>query len=105
MSLPLGFTTIVQGELDYLKNPNDAGYHVNFPALINLNREVVPGVTAYAEIYANWSTHREVRDVYTLDFAVAWSPLPNFQMDIGINIGLNAAATPYQIYFGLSQRF
>ena len=105
VSLPLGFTTIVQGELDYLKNPNDAGYHVNFPALINLNREVVPGVTAYAEIYANWSTHREVRDVYTLDFAVAWSPLPNFQMDIGINIGLNAAATPYQIYFGLSQRF
>ena len=105
VSLPLGFTTIVQGELDYLKNPNDAGYHVNFPALINLNREVVPGVTAYAEIYANWSTHREVRDIYTLDFAVAWSPLPNFQMDIGINIGLNAAATPYQIYFGLSQRF
>ena len=105
VSLPLGFTTILQGELDYLKNPNDAGYHVNFPALINLNREVVPGVTAYAEIYANWSTHREVRDIYTLDFAVAWSPLPNFQMDIGINIGLNAAATPYQIYFGLSQRF
>lgn len=105
ISLPLGFTTILQGEMDYLKNPNDTGYHVNFPALINLNREVVPGVTAYAEIYANWSTHPEVRDLYTLDFAVAWSPLPNFQMDIGINIGLNAAAAPYQVYFGLSQRF
>lgn len=105
VSLPLGFTTILQGELDYLQNPNDTGCHVNFPALINLNREVVPGVTAYAEIYANWSMHPEVRDIYTLDFAVAWSPLPNFQMDIGINIGLNAAATPYQVYFGLSQRF
>ena len=103
--LPLGFTGILMGEFDYLKNPNDNGYHANFPALININRTIVEGVTAYAEIYANWSTHRDVRDVYTLDFAVAWTPLPNFQLDVGINIGLNAAATPYQIYMGISQRF
>ena len=103
--LPLGFTTILMGQLDYLKNPNDSGYHVNFPALININRQIVEGVTAYAEIYANWSTHRDVRDVYTLDLAVAWSPFPNFQLDAGLNIGLNAAATPYQIYMGISQRF
>jgi hypothetical protein len=103
--LPLGFTAIVMGEVDYLKNPNDNGYHVNFPALLNINRAIVEGVTAYAEIYANWSTHPEVRDIYTLDFAVAWSPRPNFQFDAGINIGLNAAATPYQIYMGISQRF
>jgi Putative MetA-pathway of phenol degradation len=103
--LPLGFTAIVMGELDYLKNPNDSGYHVNIPALLNINRQIVEGVTAYAEIYANWSTHRDVRDIYTLDFAVAWSPFANFQLDAGINIGLNAAATPYQIYMGISQRF
>ena len=41
----------------------------------------------------------------TLDFAVAWSPIANFQLDAGINIGLNAAATPYQIYMGIAQRF
>lgn len=105
LSLPLGFTTILMGEADYQKNPNDSGYHVNFPALINLSHQVVEGVTAYAEVYANWSTHRDVRDIYTLDFAVAWSPFPNFQLDAGINIGLNAAATPYQIYMGIAQRF
>jgi hypothetical protein len=103
--LPAGFTAIIMGEMDYLKNPFDNGYHVNFPALINLNREVVPGVTAYAEIYANWSTSQDVRDIYTLDFALAWSPLPNFQLDLGINIGLVPAAVPYQIYMGISQRF
>ena len=32
------------GEFDYLKNPNDTGYHANFPALININREIVKGV-------------------------------------------------------------
>lgn len=105
LSMPAGFTTILMGELDYLKNPNDAGYHANFPALINVNREIVKGVTGYAEIYANWSTHPDVRDVYTLDFALAWNPLPNFQFDVGINIGLNSAATPYQLYMGIAQRF
>ncbi len=105
VSLPGGFTTIVMGEFDYLKNPNDAGYHANFPALINVSRQIVPGLTGYAEIYANWSTSRDVRDIYTLDFADAWSPRPNFQLDVGINIGLNAAATPYQLYMGIAQRF
>jgi hypothetical protein len=59
----------------------------------------------YAEIYANWSTHRDVRDIYTLDFALAWTPRPNFQLDVGINIGLVSAAIPYQIYMGIAQRF
>ena len=105
IALPAGFNAIVMGEVDYLKNPSDNFYHANFPALINVNHKIGESVTAYAEIYANWSTHREVRDIYTVDFAVAWSPLPNFQLDIGVNIGLVPAAAPYQIYAGISQRF
>jgi len=46
-----------------------------------------------------------VRDIYTLDFALAWGPRPNLQFDIGVYIGLVPAATPYQIYAGVSQRF
>jgi len=103
--LPDGFTTILMAEMDIVKNPFDNNYHVNFPALINVNRQIFENVTAYAEIYANWSTHRDVRDIYTLDFALAWTPRPNFQLDVGINIGLVSAAIPYQIYMGIAQRF
>jgi hypothetical protein len=103
--LPLGFTGIVMGEFDYQKNPNDAGYHANFPALINVSRPIVENLTAYAELYANWSTHPDVRDVYTADFALAWSPRPNFQLDVGVNVGLVPAAVPYQLYVGIAQRF
>jgi hypothetical protein len=105
LSLPYGFTTILMGELDYFKNPNDNGYYVNIPALINIGRSVLPGVTTYAELYADWPTNSQVPAVYTVDFALAWSPRPNFQLDIGINIGLVPAATPYQIYAGIAQRF
>ena len=103
--LPAEFTTILMGEMDILKNPNDTAHHVNFPVLINLNRQIVPNLTGYAEIYANWSTSPQVRDIYTLDFALAWTPKPNFQLDIGINIGLVSAAIPCQIYMGIAQRF
>jgi Putative MetA-pathway of phenol degradation len=105
LSLPFGFTTILMAEVDYLKNPNDNGYHVNIPALINISRAVLPGVTAYSELYANWSTNPQVPNVYTADFALAWSPRPNLQFDIGVNIGLVPAATPFQIYAGIAQRF
>lgn len=104
-ALPLGFTSIVMAELDYQKNPGANGYHVNIPALVNVNRQVAPGLTAYAEIYANWTASPALQNVYTADFALAWSPIPNFQLDVGINVGLVAAAAPYQIYAGIAQRF
>jgi Putative MetA-pathway of phenol degradation len=103
--LPAGFTAVLMGQIDIAKNPGDNGYHVNLPALININRQIFDGVTAYAEIYADWSTRSDVRDIYTLDFALAWGPRPNLQFDIGVYIGLVPAATPYQIYAGVSQRF
>jgi hypothetical protein len=105
ISLPLGFTTILMGEVDYLKNPVSPGYRANFQSLININRSIIENVTAYAEIYANWPNSPDLKNTYTLDFALAWTPLPNFQLDVGINIGLVAAAIPYQIYMGIAQRF
>ena len=97
LPLPEGFTTILMGQIDILKNPNDNAYHVN--------RAIAEGVTAFAELYANWSTHPDVRDIYTLDFALAWSPRPNWQLDLGVYIGLVPAAAPWQLYAGIAHRF
>lgn len=105
VSLPLGFTTILMGEVDYLKNPVSTGYRANFQSLINVNRTIIENVTGYAEIYANWPNSPDLKNTYTLDFAVAWTPLPNVQLDVGINIGLVPASIPYQIYMGIAQRF
>src|SRR5262249_23317408 len=103
--LPAGFTAIVMPEIDIVKNAFNGYYRVNIPTLININRPIFENVTAYAEVYANWSTDPRAPNIYTLDFAVAWQPWPNFQVDAGIYIGLNAAAIPYPIYVGVAQRF
>jgi hypothetical protein len=36
-----------------------------------------------------------VRDIHTVDFAIAWSPQSNVPLDLGINVGLVPAAVPY----------
>jgi hypothetical protein len=105
MPLPGGFTAILMGEMDIVKNSFDSNYRVNIPALLNISRPIFENVTAYAEIYTNWSTNPQAPNIVTADFAVAWQPKPNFQLDAGINIGLNYGAIPYQIYVGIAQRF
>jgi Putative MetA-pathway of phenol degradation len=103
--LPGGFTAILMGEMDIVKNSFDSNYRVNIPALLNISRPIFENVTAYAEIFTNWSTNPQAPNIVTADFAVAWSPMPNFQLDAGVNIGLNYAAVPYQFYVGIAQRF
>jgi hypothetical protein len=105
MPLPGGFTAILMGEMDIAKNSFDSNYRVNIPALLNISRPIFENVTAYAEIFTNWSTNPQAPNIVTADFAVAWQPKPNFQLDAGINIGLNYGAIPYQIYVGIAQRF
>ncbi len=105
MPLPGGFTAILMGEMDIVKNAFDSNYRVNIPALLNISRPIFENVTAYAEIFTNWSTNPQAPNIVTADFAVAWQPRPNFQLDAGINIGLNYAAIPYQFYMGIAQRF
>jgi len=103
--LPASFTMIVMGEVDILKNPFNDYYRAQIPTLINFSRPIFENVTAYAEFFANWSTDWRVPNIFTADFALAWQPRPNFQVDVGINVGLNYAAIPYQIYVGVAQRF
>jgi hypothetical protein len=41
----------------------------------------------------------------SFDTALSWIVLPNVQLDVGANFGLNSATPAVQVYTGLSQRF
>ena len=67
MPLPGGFTAILMGEMDIVKNSFDGNYRVQIPALLNISRPIFKNVTAYAEIYTNWSTNPQAANVITAD--------------------------------------
>ena len=106
LNLPNNFVLLLVPEVDVFKNSADNGRHGNFIFDLNLSREVIKNVTAYAEIWADYNNDPIVKTTQvSFDTAVAWVFLPNVQIDVGANIGLTSATPAIQVYTGLSQRF
>jgi len=107
-NLPADFSLGFNGEVDALKNQDDAGRHANYVAIVTLNHPLTKTVTGSVELWSdvNADPSGVVRQ-YSFDLAMAWVPpaLPNVQLDGGLNLGLNAATPGAQVYLGLSQRF
>jgi outer membrane putative beta-barrel porin/alpha-amylase len=106
LSLPNSFTLLLVPEVDALKNSADNGRHGNFVLDVNLSREMIKNVTAYVELWSDYSDDplRKTTQL-SFDIAVSWIVIPNVQLDVGANFGLTSATPALQVYAGLSQRF
>ena len=105
-SLPNSFTLLLVPEIDVLKDSLNDGYHGNYIFDVNLSREVIKNVTAYVELWSDYSADPTAKaTLMSFDTALAWVFLPNVQVDVGANFGLTGATPAVQIYAGLSQRF
>jgi hypothetical protein len=106
-TLPADFAVTLQAQLDFLKNGADTGSHLNFQGIINVGH-TVPGwdeATAYVELYNQSTESNNQSPIWTADFALAWLVNDTFQLDAGVNLGLNKAAADFNPYIGLSKRF
>ncbi len=105
-SLPNSFTLLLVPEVDVLKDSLNAGYHGNYVFDVNLSREVIKNVTAYAELWSDYNADPTAKaTLVSFDTAISWVFLPNVQIDVGMNIGLTSSTPAFQVYTGLSQRF
>ena len=108
-ALPLDFTLLFDPEIDILRNGGNDGRHANFQNLVNLSRALSSTVTGYIELWGQADDDPgNATKQASLDVAVswvAWSNLPNLQLDVGSNIGLTSATPKIQVYIGISQRF
>jgi hypothetical protein len=106
LSLPSDFTLLLVPEIDALKNGVDNNRHGNFIFDVNLSREVIKNVTAYVELWSDYNEDPVVKTTQvSFDVALAWVVIPNVQLDVGANFGLNSVTPAVQVYTGLSQRF
>jgi hypothetical protein len=106
LSLPHDFILLLVPEIDALKNGVDNSRHGNFIFDVNLSREVTKNVTAYVELWSDYNDDPAVKTTQaSFDVALAWVVIPNVQLDVGANFGLNSVTPAVQVYTGLSQRF
>jgi hypothetical protein len=104
--LPSDWTLNVTNEADLQENADPHGMHMNYQSLINLSHPLLlDSLTAYGEFWTDTDRDHGMRRQYSLDFALAWLAAVDFQVDAGINLGLNPATTGLQAYCGLSRRF
>jgi hypothetical protein len=93
-------------EVDAFKNSVGEGRHVNTAQLINVGYSLPQNITVYGELWGDWNDDpvKEI-DQYSADVAAAWGVTNYFQLDAGLNFGLNRYTPGVQAYFGVSQKF
>jgi hypothetical protein len=108
LNLPLNLQLVIDPELDVLANAVGAGRHLNTSGLLSFTYPLTKTVNVSAEIWgdANFDPAGTITQA-SFDLGAAWIPAktPNFQLDGGVNIGLDHATPAAQAYLGVSQRF
>jgi hypothetical protein len=108
INLPLDWSLTIDPEVDGLKNAADNGRHANISGLLSFSHALGKTVTLSVEVWSdvNFDPLVTTRQ-YSFDLGAAWIPAsqPNFQLDGGVNIGLNNVTPGVQAYLGVSRRF
>jgi hypothetical protein len=96
----------VSPEFDALKNANGDGRHFNTSQTVVVGYALPGDVTLNAELWGDWNQDPAGAPAqYSLDFAAAKLLTKTFQIDGGVNIGLNRATPDVQLYAGLATKF
>lgn len=98
----LGFSP----EFDALKNANRDGRHFNTSQTMVVGYALPGDVTLNAEVWGDWNDDPAGAPTqYSLDFAATKLLTKTFQIDGGVNFGLNRATPDVQVYTGVATKF
>ena len=108
LSLPANWQLVIDPEFDALANAVGAGRHFNTSSLLSFSYPATKEITVSLEVWgdANFDPTGTVKQA-SFDLGAAWIPAksPTFQLDGGVNLGLNHATPGLQAYVGVSRRF
>ena len=108
IALPANWSLVIDPEGDVLRNAIGDGDHFNMSGLLSFSRPVSKTLTLSLEVWSdvNFDPGGTVTQA-SFDLGAAWIPAahPNFQLDGGVNLGLNNQTPAAQAYVGISQRF
>jgi len=108
VNLPANWSLTIDPEGDVLKNAVGDGDHFNMSGLLSFSRPLSKTLTLSLEVWSDvdFDPGGTVTQA-SFDLGAAWIPAahPNFQLDGGVNLGLNNQTPAAQAYVGVSQRF
>lgn len=112
VAVPIAISTggpvaVVLGpEVDLLADADGDGHHPALVHLVNVSGPIAPGLTLAGELWTMTNFDPNGRETLaSADAAIAYLVTPDFQLDLGANLGLTTHAPDLEIYLGLSLRF
>ncbi len=105
VALPYEWNMGLMAEVDFNKNGSDDNYHTEYIHSITFGHAIVGDLSGYIEFFSNTSTEEDVKWVATVDTGLTYAVSKNIQLDMGVNIGVTAAADDANPFLGLSMRY
>lgn len=104
--LPAGFSLTLGPEVDLLADADGRGNHLSVTNLINVSHPLTSRLSLAVELWQqnNRDPGGSVMQ-RSADMALVYSVTPALQMDVGANVGTNAATPDRQVYAGIAYRW
>lgn len=102
---PAGWSCAVMGEVDLLADEDSGGYQPSLLATATASHDLTECTAAFVELVGILSAESSEDHEAYFNCGMTWAVTPTWQVDGGIRVGLNDAATGFTPFLGLSTKF
>jgi hypothetical protein len=103
-ALPADFQLAIESTIQTIHEPG-GGSHFDYPNSISLGHPITKKLSTYVEFATDFSTAAQSSWSGTIDTALVYQPVENWQLDAGVNIGVTKAANDLFTFVGAAWRY
>jgi hypothetical protein len=104
LALPADFQLTVESIVQTVHQPG-GGSHFDYPNSVSLGHSITKKLSTYLEFASDISTVAHSAWIGTIDTALVYQPIDNWQLDAGVNIGVTKAANDLFAFVGAAWRY
>jgi Putative MetA-pathway of phenol degradation len=104
IALPADFQLTIESIIQTIHQPG-GGSHFDYPNSVSLGHPITKKLSTYFEFATDTSTVAHSRWIGTIDTALVYQPVDNWQLDAGVNLGVTKAANDLFTFVGVAWRY
>ena len=103
-ALPVGFQLGIETTIQTVHEPG-GGSHFDYLNSISLGHAITKKISTYIELATDVTTSASADWTGTIDTALIYQPISNWQFDAGVNIGVTRATNELFTFIGAAWRY
>jgi Putative MetA-pathway of phenol degradation len=104
LNLPADFQLGMESTVQTIHEPG-GGSHFDYLNSVSLTHPITKKLSTYVEFATDISTEAHSSWIGTIDTALIYQPINNWELDVGVNIGVSKAANDLFTFVGAAWRY